>query len=134
MVTIEKNWRKFPCRQNTIPTNARWRAFWDRSWVPWTPYILWLLSNENSLRFGEIAARIPDISAKVLTDRLRKLEASGLVNRDYRPTVPPTVYYSLTERGRELHGVLQGLNEVALRWDEEDRQKADKDDAEIAAE
>ncbi len=99
---------------------------------PWTPYILWLLSNEESLRFGQIAALIPDISAKVLTDRLRKLEASGLVNRDYQPTVPPTVYYSLTERGAELHGVLQGLNKVAIRWDEEDRQK--EGDAEIAAE
>ena len=59
----------------------------------------------------------------MLTDRLRKLEASGLVHRDYQPTVPPTVSYSLTERGQELHGVLQGLNEVALRWDEEDRDK-----------
>ena len=91
---------------------------------PWTPYILWLLSNENSLRFGEITARIPGISAKVLTDRLRKLEASGLIHRDYKPTVPPTVSYSLTERGAELHSVLQGLNEVAVRWDEEDRQVA----------
>lgn len=98
---------------------------------PWTPYILWLLSNENTLRFGELAARIPDISAKVLTDRLRKLEASGLVHRDYQPTVPPTVYYSLTERGRELHGVLQGLNSVAIRWDEEDRLAGE---GEIAAE
>ncbi|MCF8468755.1 MAG: helix-turn-helix transcriptional regulator [Sneathiella sp.] len=98
---------------------------------PWTPYILWLLDNEKTLRFGEIATRMPDISAKVLTDRLRKLEASGLINRDYQPTVPPTVNYSLTERGRELHGVLQGLNDVATRWDEEDRQK--EGDAEIAA-
>lgn len=99
---------------------------------PWTPYILWLLSNENSLRFGELAARIPDISAKVLTDRLRKLEASGLVHRDYQPTVPPTVYYSLTKRGSELHDVLQGLNYVALRWDAEDRLK--DGDTKIAAE
>lgn len=99
---------------------------------PWTPYILWLLSNETTLRFGELAARIPDISAKVLTDRLRKLEASGLVHRDYKPTVPPTVSYSLTERGAELHGVLQGLNDVANRWDEEDRQN--EGNGKIAAE
>lgn len=99
---------------------------------PWTPYILWLLSNEKSLRFGQLSALIPDISAKVLTDRLRKLEGSGLVHRDYQPTVPPTVYYSLTARGAEIHCVLQGLNKVALRWDEED--KSDKGNAEIAAE
>lgn len=100
---------------------------------PWTPYILWLLSNEKSLRFGQIAALIPDISAKVLTDRLRKLEGSGLVHRDYQPTVPPTVYYSLTARGAELHGVLQGLNEVALRWAKEDEETHGNSDAEIIA-
>ncbi|MZR31953.1 transcriptional regulator [Sneathiella sp. DP05] len=100
---------------------------------PWTPYILWLLSNEESLRFGQLSALIPDISAKVLTDRLRKLEASGLVHRDYQPTVPPTVYYSLTERGAELHDVLQGLNKVALRWDAEDREKQGKSDSEVIA-
>lgn len=89
---------------------------------PWTTYILWVLSNEDVLRFGEIAARMPDISAKVLTDRLRKLEASGLVHREYKPTVPPTVNYSMTKRGRELHLVLKGINEIAFRWDAEDRE------------
>ena len=98
---------------------------------PWTPYILWLLSNAPALRFGELSARIPGISAKVLTDRLRKLEASGLVHRDYKPTVPPTVSYSLTERGRELHTVLLDLNNVAIRWLEEDQQRAG---ASVAAE
>ncbi|MEH6547249.1 MAG: helix-turn-helix domain-containing protein [Sneathiella sp.] len=88
---------------------------------PWTTYILWVLDNEKILRFGEIATRMPDISAKVLTDRLRKLEASGLVHRDYKPTVPPTVNYSLTKRGRELHMVLKGISEIAVRWDAEDR-------------
>ncbi|MEX1035714.1 MAG: helix-turn-helix domain-containing protein [Sneathiella sp.] len=100
---------------------------------PWTPYILWLLDNEKTLRFGEIAARIPGISAKVLTDRLRKLEASNLIHRDYRPTVPPTVSYSLTARGAELHSVLQGLNEVAIRWDEEDRETQGAPDTETIA-
>lgn len=93
---------------------------------PWTTYILWVLDNEKILRFGEIATRMPDISAKVLTDRLRKLEASGLVHREYKPTVPPTVNYSLTKRGRELHVVLKGINEIAFRWDAEDREAEDR--------
>ena len=119
------------------PTQCPMESILGQIMGPWTPYILWLLSNEKALRFGELSARIPDISAKVLTDRLRKLEASVLVHRDYQPTVPPTVSYSLTERGQELHCVLQGLNEVALRWDEEDRDKVAKngmmDAAEVAA-
>jgi len=93
---------------------------------PWTTYILWVLDNEKILRFGEIATRMPDISAKVLTDRLRKLEASGLVHREYKPTVPPTVNYSLTKRGRELHMVLKGISEIAVRWDAEDREAEDR--------
>ena len=52
--------------------------------------------------------------------RLRHLEASGLVDRDHRPTIPPAVYYSLTPRGLELHAVLDGLAEIALRWQQED--------------
>ena len=101
---------------------------------PWTTYILWVLDNEKVLRFGEVAARMPDISAKVLTDRLRKLEASGLVHREYKRTVPPTVNYSLTKRGRELHLVLKGINEIAFRWDAEDRGAEDRntDDQNVA--
>jgi DNA-binding HxlR family transcriptional regulator len=87
---------------------------------PWTTYIIWLLETEGPLRFGELKARIPAISSKVLTDRLRHLEAAGLVSRDYRPTIPPAVTYAITARGHELQPVLDGLNTIALRWRDED--------------
>jgi DNA-binding HxlR family transcriptional regulator len=87
---------------------------------PWTSYILWLLSSQGTLRFGELKAKMPGISSKVLTERLRMLEGSSLVNRDYKPTIPPSVSYSLTPRGTELRDVLDGLNVLALRWHEED--------------
>lgn len=87
---------------------------------PWTTYILWLLRTEGPLRFGAIRALIPGISSKVLTDRLRQLEGGGLVHRDYQPTIPPAVTYSLTARGSELNGVLDGLSRIAKRWAAED--------------
>ncbi|MCA8903207.1 MAG: helix-turn-helix transcriptional regulator [Hyphomonas sp.] len=87
---------------------------------PWTTYILWLLSNDPSLRFGELKAKMPGISSKVLTERLRMLEGAGLIDRDYKPTIPPSVSYSLTPRGTELKDVLDGLNCLALRWHQED--------------
>ena len=90
---------------------------------PWTTYILWLLQNEQTLRFGELKSRMPKISSKVLTERLRQLEAAGLVHRDYRPTVPPAVSYSLTKRGHELKDVLAGLDALARRWHSEDAMK-----------
>lgn len=89
---------------------------------PWTTYILWLLSSEGTLRFGELKAKMQGISSKVLTERLRMLEEAGLVHRDYKPTIPPSVSYSLTPRGSELKDVLDGLNGLALRWHAEDSQ------------
>ena len=83
---------------------------------PWTTYILWILSSQGAQRFGQLRRAIGGISAKVLTERLRLLEAEGIVHRDYRPTIPPEVTYSLTERGRELAHVLDALDDVARRW------------------
>jgi DNA-binding HxlR family transcriptional regulator len=88
---------------------------------PWTTYILWLLGRNAVLRFGELRAAMPGISPKVLTERLKRLEADGLVTRDQRPTIPPQVYYSLTARGQELRSILDALGETALRWTEEDK-------------
>jgi DNA-binding HxlR family transcriptional regulator len=87
---------------------------------PWTTYIIWVLETEGTLRFGELKARMPGISSKVLTERLRHLEATGLISRTYKPTVPPAVSYALTPRGHELRGALSAINEVALKWQAED--------------
>ncbi len=83
---------------------------------PWTMYILWVLRSEGPKRFGALKRRIAGISARVLTERLRLLEAEGLVKRDYEPTVPPQVTYSLTPRARALNGILDQLNGLAVRW------------------
>jgi DNA-binding HxlR family transcriptional regulator len=85
---------------------------------PWTTYILWCLYSQGPHRFGELKRAIPDISAKVLTERLRMLEAAELVDRDYKPSIPPQVSYSLTAKGHELHQVLDHLNKLARKWAE----------------
>lgn len=84
---------------------------------PWTTYILWVLRSSNEpVRFGELKRRVPGISAKVLTERLRLLEGAQIIERRHLPTIPPQVSYSLAPRGKELNGILDMLNEVALRW------------------
>ena len=87
---------------------------------PWTTYILWLLRQNGILRFGAFRTHMPGISPKVLTERLRRLEADGLVSRAQRPTIPPQVFYSLTPRGEELKDILDALGATARRWAEED--------------
>jgi DNA-binding HxlR family transcriptional regulator len=83
---------------------------------PWTTYILWLLYSNGVLRFGQLKRFMPDVSAKVLTERLRMLEQADLVHRDYVPTIPPQVSYSLTTKGQDLQNVLDGLNVLAIKW------------------
>ncbi len=60
-------------------------------------------------RFSELRASLPGISPKTLTDRLRSLEAEGLVERVQFAEIPPRVEYSLTSRGRELGPVIDAL-------------------------
>lgn len=67
----------------------------------WTPNVIWNLGS-GPRRFSELRIDIPGVSAKVLTTRLRELEAKGIVARKVKPTSPPSVEYSLTDLGGEL--------------------------------
>jgi len=60
-------------------------------------------------RFGELRDSLEGISPKTLTDRLRSLEARGLVERTMYAEIPPRVEYSLTPAGRSLEPVLLAL-------------------------
>jgi len=67
-------------------------------------------------RFSEILASVPGLSARMLAQRLRELEAAGLVGRQVAPTMPVQVTYQLTPAGRELMASLQPLVHWGLRW------------------
>ncbi len=90
----------------------------------WTAYLLWQFRQNGPMRFGEIKRSVPGLSSKVLTERLRMLEESGIIFRDHVPTIPPKVTYGLSERGQELVIALDELFKIAQRWCEED--EADK--------
>lgn len=64
---------------------------------------------EGPLRYGELRARIPSLADKVLGQRLRDLEAQGLVSRRKAGRRGSPSTYELTRRGRSLGGVLQAL-------------------------
>jgi DNA-binding HxlR family transcriptional regulator len=64
-------------------------------------------------RFGEYVEAVGGISARMLTERLRELEAAGLVEREVLPTSPPIVEYRLTERGRKLAPILEAMREYS---------------------
>ena len=68
----------------------------------WTPVVLYSLS-DSTKRYSEIQRDIPDITKKMLTQVLRRLEGAGVVERTVYPVVPPRTEYRLTPLGRLLH-------------------------------
>ena len=64
---------------------------------------------EGVHRYGELRRVIPGISEKMLSQRLRELEADGLISRQDLSTAAPHVEYDLTDEGRTLIPVLQAL-------------------------
>jgi len=80
----------------------------------WTPNIIWYL-REGPRRFNELRGDVAGVSAKVLSARLRRLAADGLVTREVKPTTPPTVEYALTDFGHELLPAVDAIVAVGHR-------------------
>lgn len=81
----------------------------------WTGAILQVLL-QGPARFSEIAAALPAITDRMLSGRLRELEAEGLLTRTVVPDSPVRVEYALTEKGRDLTPALDELAGWAHRW------------------
>jgi DNA-binding HxlR family transcriptional regulator len=97
------------CRDETCPV-ARAVGILDGKWT--LLVIRDLLTGTK--RFSELRASLIGISPKTLTDRLRALRDSGLVERVAYAEIPPRVEYSLTARGLALKPVLDALAEWGL--------------------
>jgi DNA-binding HxlR family transcriptional regulator len=77
-------------------------------------------------RFAELAAGIPDISDRMLAERLRELEAAQVVVRNVIPESPVRVEYALTSKGRDLEGAIRALAAWADKWMPENESNADE--------
>src|SRR6476620_10987218 len=67
----------------------------------------------GALRFNEFADAVAGISPRMLSERLRDLEAAGLVEREVIPSTPPKVEYRLTDRGRQLGPIIDAMRAYA---------------------
>ena len=85
----------------------------------WSMLILSVLSVNEQTRFKEIGKAIPDISPKVLSETLKKLENDRLIERRLYAEVPPRAEYRLTDLGRSLIPVLGELVKWAMEHYEE---------------
>jgi DNA-binding HxlR family transcriptional regulator len=81
----------------------------------WTGAILRVLM-DGPLRFSEIAQAVPELSDRLLSERMKELEARGMVQRRVIPGPPLRVEYELSSMGRELEPALSELQRWAKRW------------------
>lgn len=82
----------------------------------WTGAIVEVLMQGGSMRFSAIANCVPELSDRLLSERLKDLESRGLVARHVDPGPPVRVSYVLTEMGRSLEPTVAELKAWAMRW------------------
>ena len=82
----------------------------------WTGAIIAVLLMREPMRFSDIAACIPDISDRLLSERVKELEQRGLVERQVHTGPPVRVTYALTPMGEALGPALGDLKTWAQHW------------------
>ena len=81
----------------------------------WTGAILFVLM-DGPLRFSEVKVLVPDLSDRLLSERMKELEAEGIVERHVIDDTPVRVEYSLTTKGRALEPAVRSLKVWARSW------------------
>jgi DNA-binding HxlR family transcriptional regulator len=104
------------CREGLCPKYQRAMALLGKRW---TGLVLRVLLDGPS-RFCDFLARIDGISDPILSERLRELEAHGLVQRRVLPEMPVRVEYALTPKGEGLREVLLLLHRWAEAWESDE--------------
>ncbi|MGO9973144.1 MAG: winged helix-turn-helix transcriptional regulator [Solirubrobacteraceae bacterium] len=83
----------------------------------WTGAIIRvLMDTARPMRFSEIGQSVPELSDRLLSERMKELESRGIVKRQVIPGPPVRVQYSLSPMGLELEPALSELQRWAARW------------------
>lgn len=83
----------------------------------WRWLIIYKLSENGILRYGELKKSLPPITHKMLSQELKELEAQKLIHREEYHQIPPKVEYSLTEKGQTLLPIL----DLMSKWGDENK-------------
>ena len=81
----------------------------------WTGAIVFLLLR-SKCRYATLRDAIPDITDRMLSERLQELEEQGIVERTVVPATPVRVEYALTKKGRALAAAIDAMAAWAERW------------------
>jgi DNA-binding HxlR family transcriptional regulator len=89
----------------------------------WPLLIINALGNCGKLRFNKLMEKLSGISPKTLSDKLKELQAEGLIKREAFAEIPPRVEYSLTKDGTELRKSIIPLLEWTANRDNTDKER-----------
>ena len=108
--------KSLPASENIYDTDCPILYAMELIGQKWKLPIMWYIADAEGqvLRYKELERKVVGITATMLTKCLRELEKDGLIHREQYPTIPPTVEYSLTERGKTLIPAL----ETVYQWGE----------------
>ncbi|MDT8716787.1 helix-turn-helix transcriptional regulator [Clostridium sp. 19966] len=67
-------------------------------------------------RFSDIQEIIPNLSARMLTERFKELEDQGIILRKVYPEMPVRIEYTLTDKGRDLEACMDEIQKWAEKW------------------
>ncbi|MCM3126423.1 MULTISPECIES: helix-turn-helix domain-containing protein [unclassified Paenibacillus] len=81
----------------------------------WNGLIIQTLMN-GPKRFKDISNLIPQMSDKMLSERMKDLESEGILIRHVYPETPVRIEYELTDKGKALQPVMQGIQQWAEQW------------------
>ena len=82
----------------------------------WTGAIVWVLLEGGAMRFSEIGSAVPNLSDRLLSERMKELEARGIVERHVHNASPVRVEYELTTMGLDLAPALRELRRWAMTY------------------
>jgi len=82
----------------------------------WTGAIVFVLLQAGTMRFSQIGSAVPDLSDRLLSERMKELESRGLVIRRVHQEAPVRVEYELTAMGAALAPIMVGLQDWARYW------------------
>ena len=82
----------------------------------WTGAIVYVLLEGGSMRFSEIGSAVPNLSDRLLSERMKELEAEGIVERRVIDDTPVRVEYVLTQKGEALEPAVRALKRWANAW------------------
>ena len=102
-------------RKHTPSLCARFHRASELIGRRWTGAIIFVLLG-SPCRFAELRDAIPDITDRMLSERLQELEHEGVVDRTVVPDTPVRVEYGLTKKGRALATAIEAITDWAQKW------------------